>query len=441
VIAIVFIVSLLLVLKPTIQETSTNKIGATGIDLLAFFTILAVAIFVCYTLNLSMLIAALTCTCLIPLIVQYFGRQKSQFIQRETFPRVKRIWTKSNLILFGLSLISFYLFFRYTTLGGGHDAQEIWNFKAHLLLETASWKDIFLDQYDTNHRDYPLFIPIMIAFLANAFHLSVEHASIVFHFYIYLMLLTGIWLILKKQKVNSILVIGVFVSICFSRAFVAKSASQYADTTIAMYLVWMYYWFLKEEKHLNYFSIAVLLCSFLWVKNEAAVLFLYLLIPVFLLGKAARFRNIKLLVAGILIIVPYIIFKYFFAPINKISNELTITTSLFEWERYELIFKYLGKYLFLYFPMLVLFLLMTVFSISKKVNKVYVLLLVFPIVAFFTYCSVYLITPYEVEWHIRHSQDRLIHQFYPALLLSCALIINQSSRVKNISESILRKEH
>jgi len=352
------------------------------------------------------------------ILLIYQKRSKITF----TKPTISSKEIIASLIILGAA----YLFQRYHHAFGSWDATAIWNLHASFLSHPESWRQYFTNELSWSHPDYPLGISAFIASFWNNGSISPLIPTF-YHFSILLMLAIAIWNIInKKHSTTALIVLGI---LCLDRHFIARTTSEYADTTISLfYLMSTYLFYVTKDIKSNeiYAFLGFIAASTLWIKNEG-ILFFIIVSSIWIIW---QWKNKKALIyfvsAAFPLVITRIYFSFYIAPNNVILQQRTssIQELIFDISRYKIIVTGILESLVYFYPALIILgILVGFLKLKYKIHVFKKGLLILALV-FGGYCFVYLITPYDLEWHVQHSIVRLIHQLYPALLLIFAYTIS-----------------
>lgn len=331
---------------------------------------------------------------------------KNSRLANETYSENKL----SLLYLFPIIIGSF-LFYRYTLEFGSWDGWAIWNLHAKFSIY-PEWEQQFVNQLNWSHPDYPLMIPMIITYLSKSMLSFSPELTSIFHYSIYFLMLAVITLSKNLDTIPKLVLLLLF---SFDRNFVATSASQYADTLLSLIMLFgvITYFKLNKLKNNNFlFVYGLFISSSIWVKNEGMVFFMVYSAILILYFRTKMSFVLKYLIGTIPVLLTYVHFKTNYAPVNEL-----FLFENFNFNSIGLIFTNFFINSFLVFPAIFVFIVYTFIKSSKKNLKakfpMYLLLLTVLLV----YLSSYLITPYDVEWHMNNSLSRLIYQIYPAFLV------------------------
>jgi hypothetical protein len=295
---------------------------------------------------------------------------------------------------------------------GGWDAWGIWNYHARFLADKKEWQNVFLStQYD--HPDYPLCLSGTIAWMTRLFGRGhTDLVSFGLHFWITGTIPLLIFCLLRRKN---IWIAGLMLIFFATNDFYLNSGiSQYADTLLAAFLLAAVVSARFAQTDRRMLALAAFFAGCMaWTKNEGlvlAILFMLLYANIFF-----RKNNLLPFLAGIAFPATVLfIFKVFYAPGNDMTHSLgNIIVKLKDPERYSLIWRFFlqnGKDYFL--PVVWLLVAYIIACAWKRRMPDKGLLLILG--CLIAYLFIYLLTPYDLQWHLQTSQDRLMHQLMPA---------------------------
>ena len=304
---------------------------------------------------------------------------------------------------------------------GGWDAWGLWNYHARMLADPHQWSNLFQPLlYD--HPDYPLCLPAGLAFLMRAFPGAAwDSPGVVVAFasmFAVVFMLFG-ELFRRRAWVG----IAALFFLTQDDVFLRIAVSQYADTLLALYL-------LTAVVALGYVATdaragviagaAVGLC--LWTKNEGFVLGVLAVLcyaPTLL-----RRRTGGLFLIGLAFpLTWWLVFRVGYAPQNDLSGQglQKIVEWLGQSSRYAQVWEEVSLIVRKQYGLLswlVVLFAGILLSGRERPDRGFVLVLL----AAFTYCLIFLVSPYEPEWHVRTALPRLLHQLQPTLLFACGVL-------------------
>jgi hypothetical protein len=336
-----------------------------------------------------------------------------------------------------LAALAAVIFFLISLKGphGGWDAWAVWNLKARFLFRDGeAWTHAFSPLIDWSHPDYPLLLPGAVARLwtwagAELFRAPVTIAFL-FTFSTVALLTSSAGLLKGRTQglLGGILLLGTL-------DFIGQGASQYADIPLA------------------FFMLGALVCTFL-VCRDVPMAFRWMLLSGALAGCAAWTKNEGTLFAAALILgwmvagglrhrwkqatkealcllagaLPFLLllawFKFRFAPAGDLfarQEAGAMLHKLLDIDRHMLIIKtFLWGSLKMGGPLVLgigLILLREKAPAKTRAASIAGWVTLGCMLA--GYYAVYLITPYDLGWHLSTTADRLLmHLWPPALFLS-----------------------
>lgn len=360
-----------------------------------------------------------------------FSQRKNLLVHKQA--EILKKWLHNmdyyHISALAMVLIATLLYYRYHDSFGAWDAVAIWNMHASFLAENTGFFHFLDPIMHQSHPDYPLLIPSLIAAFWNTLAIKSAIIPALIHLGIFYLLIYTIWkLIAQKNRIIALISIAI---LCLDRHFIARASSEYADTALALIYVIgiasLLIPYLAEKKSTD-IILGFVMASGVWIKNDAA-LFLLLFIPIWLVKyRNNRLNQLKYLILGASpVLISLFYFKFQMAPANIImvkTLDPQFPANIDIFHRLNIIATYCLKTLLTSFPIIILgsaILIYIRFKIKLKTELNAGLLLFATLLG---YIAVYLITPYEIEWHVKHSITRLFHQLYPATILLMAYIIS-----------------
>lgn len=325
-----------------------------------------------------------------------------------------------------LFIFSLFFFHRHSIRWGDWDAVAIWNLHAKFLFFSNDFAKLFTNNIGWSHPDYPLMLSSYSALFWKGLGYISPLVPSIFAYIIGIAIPVSLYAALKNNNLKFLGVIA-FLIFCFNLKLVRIASTQYSDTLLALFLLLT----IILKNHLNYqkYDNKVLLIGFFsascgWIKNEGLLFFLIFTFY-FLLENFRNLRFIKsYLLGAVFPLIIIFIFKFFYAPANDIFSGQSSDsfTKILDFFRYITILKFVIKTFFLNFTLLLSFLIL-IFFINKKYYLSFNFRIIFTM--FLCYFCIYLITPYNLNWHLTYSCNRLIYQLYPVIIYSFMLLIEQ----------------
>jgi uncharacterized membrane protein len=298
---------------------------------------------------------------------------------------------------------------------GGWDAVAIWNAKARVILEGG-------DIWATEHPDYPLLLPFVIALLwrvlGNTTAAAPAGVSIAFGAATVLLLISAV----RRHRSGKAAVASGCVMLT-SPFFVTQSAAQYADIPLGFFM-------LASLARLDAPLLAGALAGFAsCVKNEG-LLFLLVLTLTLLVVRRQALPRFLLGAAPALMAVLY--FKLRLAPANDLFRSQDISTlvgRLTNPARYGQIATALAiesLNVLLWgagtIAALLTYLLFTKPRFCEGQKWQLTVISATLSLMLLGFISAYLITPWDLGWHLATSTDRLVLQLWPSVIFLFFLV-------------------
>jgi Dolichyl-phosphate-mannose-protein mannosyltransferase len=423
--------------------------------------IFSVVFFLSRAFDVTNLLAVDLAVCVIVLISFFLQRNYSKALatlapptETLSLPRgLKRIFTAA----FALSLCAALYSAMMRTLahphGDGWDAFSIWNLHARFLYRGgAHWRDGFSGLVPWSHPDYPLLLPGAIAH----FWTCVGHDApavpavigLLFTFSTVSLLFSALFIL----RGRTFAMLG-GLTLLTTPFFIEQGTSQYADVPLSFFLLATVTLLCLHDEHSGdstgsrrpgLIVLAGLAAGFAaWTKNEG-LLFLCAILAARLMillrperhrdsdpptaRKSSRdrmvaFATLLAAVAPAFLLIAW--FKHFIAPPGDLfSDPATALHKLIDPSRYWAIMKWYGKGSLRFGHWLLLpgTLLLPALYLATRAESTQDrgdgfrscrLALVLTLCGYF---AIYLITPYEIYWHLRFSLARLFLQLWPSTI-------------------------
>lgn len=344
-----------------------------------------------------------------------------------------------------LTAIYYSITFARVTPHGDYDAQAIWNLRARSIYRSGdNWQNAFSPLINRNfHMDYPLLIPLSVV---GGWNTSGDE-------------------VLRVPAVLSMLFLFGTAGVVFSAIAYLRSTSQAALALIVLLAtpsLLLFSTFQTADIPLTYSLIAstsllllanhqndrrLLFVSGLmaglaaWTKNEGLPFLLIITVGTLLLFGLRRGRAYFpfLLAGAALPLLTIALFKIIVPANNDLftNNGLSdIISKLVDPARYiqlsthlltELI--HLGDW-----PVsiiLILFVYGWIMGRRSSASPAERFAWIIPLSQFVVYMLIYMITPYDLEWHMNYSMSRLLIHIFPLALFSFFLFVNTPETVLN----------
>jgi hypothetical protein len=323
--------------------------------------------------------------------------------------------------------------------GEGWDAFSIWNLHARFLfLSGTRWRDGFSTIIPWSHPDYPLLLPAAIAHFWS--YLGHDDASIpdaigfLFTFSTVGLLFSALWTLRGRTTA----MLG-GLALLTTPFFIELGTSQYADVPLAFFILATITLLClhddptgrgDDSRSRGLIVLAGLGAGFAaWTKNEGLLFLCAILVARFVMlvrpqsrgDRAVAFAILLAAIAPMFFLIAW--FKHSIAPPGDLFSDIsTAMRKALDPTRYGAILKWYGKE-FLRFGHWLLIpgtILLAGLSaapgfrrsqVSQSCVRSSAFALVLTLAGYF---AVYLITPYDLYWHLRFSLGRLFMQLWPS---------------------------
>ena len=343
--------------------------------------------------------------------------------------------------------------------GDGWDAFAIWNLHARfLLVGGAHWRDGFSALIPWSHPDYPLLLPAAIAhfwdYLGHDNPAVPAITGLVFTFSTLGLLVSSVALLRGR---TSAMLAG--IALASTPFFIEQGTAQYADVPLSFFLLAsIAAMHLAQQPSLQSPSsrppgllvLAGLATGFAaWTKNEG-LLFLFAVVLAQIVsarrrqpGSAGELPNqgraqlapFLFALAPPLLLIAW--FKHFVAPAGDLfSDPAEMAHKILTPARYWVILQWYAKEFFRFghwwvIPATLLLIAFHFLTSTRGIRqrdpalRSSVTTLALTLAGFFT---IYVITPYDLYWHLRFSLSRLFLQLWPTIIFLFFLFVaGQSS--------------
>lgn len=320
-----------------------------------------------------------------------------------------------NLLFLLLFLVSLAGFSSFVKKWGEWDAWAIWSAHAGFLTSDDFWKNLWSQPYSWSHNDYPLMLPSLIALVWK----ETGEVSYIAPMVISFLPLAGIILLLYLSGSNPQTGLFATLLIVVNNRFLFHAASQYADLLLSFVILLFFilnHCIPEDEKSrkTKFVVLGIIASSGFWIKNEG-ILFFVLATMNILSSRNGR-SNFLIFFAGSLLIITLVSAIHFFTMVrNDIISGINadVLGKITDRARYSLIFSYFLNVMVVEFPILPFAWLSIHATRQFREFRPFFTILVPLLLA---YLAIYVITPYDQEWHLRTSMNRLILHLYPATI-------------------------
>lgn len=343
--------------------------------------------------------------------------------------------------------------------GDGWDAFAIWNLHARFLFRGGTaWSDGFNALIPWSHPDYPLLVPAAIAHFWAYLGRESQAIPVVIGLGFTISTTGVLFSALMILRGRNLAMLGCMVLLA-TPFFVELGTSQYADVPLSFFLLGAIVLVcmsgsLAYRGATGLMVLAGVACSFAaWTKNEGLLFLFAFVIAKFLVARSrprpARDEggphgmSLALFVLSAMPVILLVIwFKHFVAPAGDLfGSEASMLRKLVSYPRYGPISLWFGKqclrfghWLWVPGTVLVAALYITLrppaetngagaeYPRDSQPDAIATgaIALVITLAGYFL---IYVITPYDVYWHLRFSLNRLFLQLWPSAIFLCFLTL------------------
>lgn len=338
------------------------------------------------------------------------------------------------IIILALAMVSF-LFESFTHPHGGKDTYGMWNLKARFIIRGGEeWSSYF-----TPHNphfanpDYPMLIPVTVGRLW--IYLGEETIYVpmlvggLFTFGVVGLLISSLALI----RGRTLALLAGMVLLGMSK-FLKFGCIQQADMPLGFFVLAFLVLVTLKDTRKGREAPCMLLAGAMagfaaWTKNEGMLIMLaFVIARLFVVaprsGIKTYIREMAFFAGGAFLVLAVLVwFNTQFAPTSVLitsQDTQTTTEKLTDISRYVMVVKgFLASFyrMIRYWVFLLpLYLLILGWSFAPTTRSPLRTLLWMGLIMFCGYLMVYVTSPYDLEYHTRTSQDRLLLQFIPALV-------------------------
>lgn len=313
---------------------------------------------------------------------------------------------------------------------GAFDAWSIWNRAARFIYrDPENWRaTLSPDLYWGNHADYPLLVPLNVAWGWEVVGRETQRVPMVqsalFLFASIGVLYAGVGLTRTPAQASlaSLVLMG-------TPLFLSMGSGLISDVPVTYYIlsacVLLYLYLVLGR------STLLLLSGFMaglaaWTKNEGL---LYVVVSISALPFVSRkdmLRPLAWYLAGLAIPMAVVVyFKGWLAPAGDLfpGSDADLMVKITDLSRYELILKALQVQALEFagwpisiFILLGLYALIVRLRPTSETARGAAAISAILLTQFLGYCAVYVLTPHDLGWHLGTSLGRLILQLYPAFI-------------------------
>jgi len=324
---------------------------------------------------------------------------------------------------------------------GEWDAWAIWNLRARFIFRGGEhWTNVFSSLLSpSTHPDYPFLVSATIARIWKYLGQETQFVPVILAT-LFTFATAGIIysaVAIMRSKSQGCLA-GLFL---FSNVdFIYLGTCQYADVPLGFFFLASLVLVSFQDTFSKNYGLSFLagaMAGFAgWTKNEGLLflgsLFLArLLVTFFSSDRRTHMKQLLYFTLGSIPVLAIILyFKINLAPQSDLVQRQGLTQAidkLWQLSRYVEIIKTFGNVTISVFPQLILLLIYPLFLGIKITARDRIKVTTLVLVMFFMifgYFMVYVITPYDVSWHLRSSLSRLLLQLWPSFLFVYFMLIS-----------------
>jgi hypothetical protein len=355
-------------------------------------------------------------------------------------------------VLLGLAIVfvgaaALYFLVIYSRLAphGDYDAQAIWNLRARFIYRSGTaWENAFSPLINRNfHMDYPLLIPLSVVGGWNTLGGEVLRVPAMLSM-LFLFAMAGvIYCVISYLRSTSQAAIAVLLLLA-TPGLLRFSTFQTADIPLTYFFLASASLFVLagNENNRNLFFLSGLMAGLsAWTKNEGIPFAIIMMVcTIFFFGvRKARARLFPLLAGMVFPLLTLLLFKIVISLNNDLftNNGLSqILSKIFDPSRYIQVFTHLLSELLQLgsWPLSIIIVLLVyayIMGTRRPDSFTEKALAIIPLSQFVIYILIYVITPYDLEWHLNYSMSRLLIHLFPLGMLSFFLFVNTPEAALN----------
>ncbi|RZK38566.1 MAG: hypothetical protein EOO61_07865 [Hymenobacter sp.] len=302
------------------------------------------------------------------------------------------------------------------------------------------WSRMFSTIIEKSHPDYPLLLP---SFIARTW-LYLQHETLYVPicvaglFALAIVGLLTVSITLLRDKMQGYLA-GLFL--LSTPFFIVLAATQYADVPLSFFIlsvtVLLTFAEQSDEGSKSLYMLAGIMGGLAaWTKNEGllfvvAAVSSRMIVVAYMGGWKKEGKRINYFIVGLVpVLFVLIYFKLHFAPVNDLVGGQSLSTfqKLTSPHRYlQVIHGFMIKSMsfgrWIGSPAILLIVYALLFGAHSGHAKSGIANALAIAITLLGYSFVYIVTPYDLTWHINTSIDRLLFQLFPSMLFSYFMAI------------------
>lgn len=375
-------------------------------------------------------------------------RERSTFqFPRITFPKLtftNYVLPVFFLLILVVTIASFINFsIRYDQ--GGFDAWMIYNRAARFIYrDTVNWRaTLSPDLYSGSHADYPLLVASNVAWAWTS--LGAENIRVPFvQSGLFLFGCIGLLFIALAQAKSIGQASFATIILMSFFGFIRDGSSQTADVPLAFYILAsiVLLYLAIQQSNISLFALSGLMVGLAgWTKNEGLLVTMTsLMVLFFICVKRKSIQSFFQFITGLLF--PALVIIYFKVALTPPSDLFVGSLSenfakVIDPARYSLILQfifhevlYYGGWPFSLALSLLVYGFIFGFDLPKDFRNAFGAVITIIGMQLIGYLSIYLISPYDLKWHLTTSLGRTILQVFPSLLFLFFLAVRDLEKIK-----------
>ena len=247
-----------------------------------------------------------------------------------------------TVLVLACLLIYTYLFFLKTVRWGHFDAWATWNMHAKFFTYPKAFIHLYMHPERVGLSDYPLMLPGIVAMVWKSIGSFSFLVPMIIAYFISLSipLLLFFGLREKKARITGLILFGILTC---STILTNYTAHQMADSLLALFILLSI--ILLNQKSENslaqLFFTGFIAASCTWIKNEGILFFLIFIFYFILKNYKNRVHIFRLMMGAAFPLVVLFVFKYFYAPPSYFisENDWSFFNKLIDIDRHFIIMK------------------------------------------------------------------------------------------------------
>jgi len=330
----------------------------------------------------------------------------------------------------------------YNSPHGQWDAWMSWNLRARFFFRGGEhWRDTFSSLFWGANPEYPVLLPSLVArswqYAGQETELAPALLAALFTFATVGLTCSSLWFL--RSKGQGLLAGLVLLGTPF---FIRHGTAQYADVPLSFFvLASIVLLCLHDRVSPQRGGLLVLMgvtagCA-AWSKNEGLLFLVSLILAAAAVLSRRRVRTAYVrhqlaFTVGLLVVLPVALYaKLRLAPADPMLHwQVSTLQKLVDWQRYGQILKAFGREILEFgnwpvqlTPLLVFYSLLLGIDVEQLKKSSSIIAMGSVGLTLGGYFCVYLITPYDVAWHLHSSLQRLLLQLWPSAVFLFFLLV------------------